>query len=122
MQRRTFLILTTLLLFHFTTTEQSWPWPPAVHKRLATKAADSCVKLPKPKEKRCNSVVDDDQLLRQSLRIGSILPDLGNPNDPSHDYNPNFDSRMAQSVSAFYSVPQSSINAGLALGLSARQR
>ena len=59
--------------------------------------------------------MDDNLLLKQSLRHGSILPDLGDPSDPSHDYNPQFDSRMAQSVSTFYSVPKSSTNAGLAL-------
>ena len=115
MQRRTFLIFGTLLLFYVVTTERSWPWPISVHERLATIAADSCVELPKPKEKRCNSFVDDNLLLRQSLRYGSILPDVGVPSDPSHDYNPSFDSRMAQSASTFYSVPKSSINAGLAL-------
>jgi hypothetical protein len=115
MQRRTFLIFATLLLFHFITMERGWPWPPAVHKRLATKVADKCVQLPKPIGKRCNSLVDDDLLLKRSLEQGSILPDIGNPSDPSHDYNPQFGSAMAQSASTFYSVPQSSINAGLAL-------
>jgi hypothetical protein len=94
MQRRTFLIFGTLLLFYVVTTERSWPWPISVHERLATIAADSCVELPKPKEKRCNSFVDDNLLLRQSLRYGSILPDVGVPSDPSHDYNPSFDSSV----------------------------
>ena len=115
MQRKPISILAMLLFFYLIIISRGWAWTPGIHEGLATTTSDKCVELPKPRGKRCNAFVDEGQFLKQSLRYGSILPDIGNPSDPSHDYNPNFDSTMAQSVSTFYSVPQGSINAGLAL-------